>query len=251
MIDTTLLVDGVLVCFLAGVVGGMSGAGTGIVITGFLTPILGAKAVMPALSIIMLFNNASRVYFYRDSIDWRASFSMAVLALPGSWFGTRLYMQLSSRSLEILLGMAILTFLVIRFLRARYIPRTSSSAISIWMYGLGALVSIVYGFLNSMVPGSGILILGYLRSISMPVQAMIATDALISLVLNVGKTVMFRQLDGLPDSLALMAMIFGIVSVPSVLFAKWLSSHFHPKLQVGIVEAVIVLSAANILLRPL
>jgi hypothetical protein len=61
--DITILLSGIAVCFLAGVLGGLSGAGTGLVIAGFLVPIVGAKAVMPALAIIMLINNGSRIFF--------------------------------------------------------------------------------------------------------------------------------------------------------------------------------------------
>ncbi|MFZ9895186.1 MAG: TSUP family transporter, partial [Burkholderiaceae bacterium] len=114
MPDTSILLAGVLVCFLGGILGGLSGAGTGIVVAGFLTPIIGAKAVMPALAIIMLINNGSRVFYYRHAVQGKAALLMTALALPGTWFGTQLYMELSARTLEIILGVAILTIAAYR-----------------------------------------------------------------------------------------------------------------------------------------
>ncbi|MFN9900535.1 MAG: hypothetical protein ACK55Z_17480 [bacterium] len=80
----------------------------------FLTPIVGAKAVMPALAIIMLINNGSRVFYYRQSVDLKISVIMIALALPGTWFGTQLYMSLSVGTLEFILGAAILAVLAHR-----------------------------------------------------------------------------------------------------------------------------------------
>ena len=48
MPDITILLSGIAVCFLAGVLGGLSGAGTGLVIAGFLAPIVGAPRVVSA-----------------------------------------------------------------------------------------------------------------------------------------------------------------------------------------------------------
>ena len=120
MPETSILLAGVLVCFLGGILGGLSGAGTGIVVAGFLTPIIGAKAVMPALAVIMLINNGSRVFYYRHSVQGKVALLMTALALPGTWFGTQLYMDLSARTLEIVLGAAILTILVFQLAKSSH-----------------------------------------------------------------------------------------------------------------------------------
>ncbi|MGI9511001.1 MAG: sulfite exporter TauE/SafE family protein, partial [Geminicoccaceae bacterium] len=53
---------GVVVCFLAAMLGSVSGMGAGMIVTLFITPIIGAKAVIPVISVLMLINNASRVW---------------------------------------------------------------------------------------------------------------------------------------------------------------------------------------------
>lgn len=249
MPETSILLAGVLVCFLGGILGGLSGAGTGIVVAGFLTPIIGAKAVMPALAIIMLINNSSRVFYYRHAVQGKAALFMTALALPGTWFGTQLYMGLSVRTLEIILGAAILAILIFRLLKRQLHAPTQTKIMSKKVYWLGAPISMLYGFLNSLVPGSGVMILAFFTAIGMTASAMISTDAVISLALNLGKIIMFRSLDGLPDSLIMISIVCGIASVPGVWFAKWLSMRLHQSTQRWIIELVIALSAVHILWR--
>jgi len=249
MPETSILLAGVLVCFLGGILGGLSGAGTGIVVAGFLTPIIGAKAVMPALAIIMLINNGSRVFYYRHAVQGKAALLMTALALPGTWFGTQLYMELSARTLEIILGGAILAVLVFRLARRKVHAPTHSEPVSQKVYWLGGPISLLYGFLNSMVPGSGVMILAFFTAIGMTASAMISTDAVISLALNMGKIIMFRSLDGLPDSLITISIVCGIASVPGVWFAKWLSTRLRQSTHRWIIELVIAFSAIHILWR--
>jgi uncharacterized membrane protein YfcA len=251
MPETSILLAGVLVCFLGGILGGLSGAGTGIVVAGFLTPIIGAKAVMPALAVIMVINNGSRVFYYRHSVQGKVALLMTALALPGTWFGTQLYMDLSARTLEIVLGAAILAILVYQLAKRKLHAPTPSGAVSKKVYWLGGPISLLYGFLNSMVPGSGVMILAFLTAIGMTASAIISTDAVISLVLNVGKIIMFRSLDGLPNSLILISIACGIASVPGVWFAKWISTRLRQNTQRWIIELVIALSAIHILWRAL
>jgi uncharacterized protein len=249
MPETSVLLAGIAVCFLGGILGGLSGAGTGIVVAGFLTPIVGAKAVMPALAIIMLINNGSRIFYYRKSLNLKAAALMTALALPGTWFGAQLYMELSARTLEIILGVAILAIVVYRIARKQLHAAQHPDNPSTKIFWIGAPIAVVYGFLNSLVPGSGVMILAFFSAIGMTAPAMIANDAVISMALNLGKIIMFRNLDGLPDSLIVISIICGIASVPGVWFAKWLSTRLHQQTQQWIIEVVIALSAVHILWR--
>jgi uncharacterized membrane protein YfcA len=54
-------------CFGAAALSGLSGFGAGLIITTVITPIIGAKAVLPAVSVMMLITNLSRVVFLERS----------------------------------------------------------------------------------------------------------------------------------------------------------------------------------------
>ena len=262
MLDYSVLVLGAGVCFIGGLLGGLSGAGTGLIVAAFLTPIVGAKAVMPALAIIMLINNGSRVFYYRQSVDLKISVIMIALALPGTWFGTQLYMSLSVDTLEFILGAAILAVLAHRVVhrhRQSALTRAISSSASpespapstLTQRWIGGPIALAYGFINSVVPGSGVMVLAFFSAIGMSASAVIANDAVLSAVLNLVKIALFRNLDGLPDSLILISLLCGLATIPGVWFAKWLSSRMQQKTQQGLIEFVIAASALHLVIRAL
>ena len=262
MLDYSVLVLGAGVCFIGGLLGGLSGAGTGLIVAAFLTPIVGAKAVMPALAIIMLINNGSRVFYYRQSVDLKISVIMIALALPGTWFGTQLYMSLSVDTLEFILGAAILAVLAHRVVhrhRQSALTRAISSSASpespapstLTQRWIGGPIALAYGFINSVVPGSGVMVLAFFSAIGMSASAVIANDAVLSAVLNLVKIALFRNLDGLPDSLILISLLCGLATIPGVWFAKWLSSRMQQKTQQGLIELVIAASALHLVIRAL
>jgi uncharacterized membrane protein YfcA len=262
VLDYSVLVLGAGVCFIGGLLGGLSGAGTGLIVAAFLTPIVGAKAVMPALAIIMLINNGSRVFYYRQSVDLKISVIMIALALPGTWFGTQLYMSLSVGTLEFILGAAILAVLAHRVVhrhRQSALTRAISSSASpespapstLTQRWIGGPIALAYGFINSVVPGSGVMVLAFFSAIGMSASAVIANDAVLSAVLNLVKIALFRNLDGLPDSLILISLLCGLATIPGVWFAKWLSSRMQQKTQQGLIELVIAASALHLVTRAL
>jgi uncharacterized membrane protein YfcA len=262
VLDYSVLVLGAGVCFIGGLLGGLSGAGTGLIVAAFLTPIVGAKAVMPALAIIMLINNGSRVFYYRQSVDLKISVIMIALALPGTWFGTQLYMSLSVGTLEFILGAAILAVLAHRVVhrhRQSALTRATSSSASpespapstLTQRWIGGPIALAYGFINSVVPGSGVMVLAFFSAIGMSASAVIANDAVLSAVLNLVKIALFRNLDGLPDSLILISLLCGLATIPGVWFAKWLSSRMQQKTQQGLIEFVIAASALHLVIRAL
>jgi len=262
VLDYSVLVLGAGVCFIGGLLGGLSGAGTGLIVAAFLTPIVGAKAVMPALAIIMLINNGSRVFYYRQSVDLKISVIMIALALPGTWFGTQLYMSLSVGTLEFILGVAILAVLAHRVVhrhRQSALTRAISSSASpespapstLTQRWIGGPIALAYGFINSVVPGSGVMVLAFFSAIGMSASAVIANDAVLSAVLNLVKIALFRNLDGLPDSLILISLLCGLATIPGVWFAKWLSSRMQQKTQQGLIELVIAASALHLVIRAL
>lgn len=262
MLDYSVLVLGAGVCFIGGLLGGLSGAGTGLIVAAFLTPIVGAKAVMPALAIIMLINNGSRVFYYRQSVDLKISVIMIALALPGTWFGTQLYMSLSVGTLEFILGAAILAVLAHRVVhrhRQSALTRATSSSASpespapstLTQRWIGGPIALAYGFINSVVPGSGVMVLAFFSAIGMSASAVIANDAVLSAVLNLVKIALFRNLDGLPDSLILISLLCGLATIPGVWFAKWLSSRMQQKTQQELIELVIAASALHLVIRAL
>src|SRR5579885_2583200 len=87
-----LLVAGV--AFVASLIGGLSGYGTGALMPLVLVPLVGAEPVVPIIAISAMFSNASRMSAFIKHVDWRRAAIVLVCAVPfcvlGAWGYTRL-----------------------------------------------------------------------------------------------------------------------------------------------------------------
>ena len=118
-IDTVTALAGLVVCFLAAALGAVSGMGGGMLVTLFITPIIGPKAVLPVLSVFMLINNGTRVWFYRDALDLRHALLIAGVAIPMSGLGALVYVRLESNVIQLMLGTILIASIPLRRWLAR------------------------------------------------------------------------------------------------------------------------------------
>src|SRR3546814_15244278 len=86
----------------------MSGVGSGMIITLFITPIIGPKAVIPVLSVLMLINNASRAWFFRVHLQPHRIALDAGTAVPASALGALLYVRMDAALVHGLPGFIII-----------------------------------------------------------------------------------------------------------------------------------------------
>src|SRR3546814_13954865 len=95
------------------------------IITLFITPIIGPKAVIPVLSVLMLINNASRAWFFREHLQPKRIALIAGTAVPASALGALLYVRMDSDLVQGLLGIILIASVPLRRWR---VGRMASSA---------------------------------------------------------------------------------------------------------------------------
>jgi len=163
------MVLGVLVCFVAAVLGSVSGMGAGMIVTLFITPIIGAKAVIPVISVLMLINNASRVWFYRDGLKLERVGLIAGVAVPMSALGALVYVRLDGAVVQLLLGLMLIGAIPLRrWIDKQKVTPTRPQIVA---------VSGVFGFLSSVIVGAGMLVIPLLMGLGLAGPALLATDA--------------------------------------------------------------------------
>jgi len=90
-LDPLTIALGIAVCFGAAALGSVAGMGAGLIVTLFITPIVGPKNVVPVISVLMLINNASRVWFFREALVPRHVVLITAVAIPMAALGAILY----------------------------------------------------------------------------------------------------------------------------------------------------------------
>jgi uncharacterized membrane protein YfcA len=221
------------------VLGGLSGFGTGLALPAFLAPVVGIENVVPVMAIAMLLNNGGRVIAFRSDIDWVHARRILTFGLPTCLLGAYTYTQLGSRTIALVLGSFLLVSIPIRRIlqRAnRKLPPRAELAAG------GA-----FGYLNGGLTGTGVLLISLLLSAGVSGAAVIATDAIISTILNATKALLFSGFAALDARLALIGLMVGLCTVPGGFIARRLLTHIPAHVHAWIMEVVILAGALWIL----
>src|SRR3954467_1307543 len=158
----------------AAIVSGVGGFGTGVILAAVLAPLIGIKAVIPVLAVAGVVINAGRFWFYRASLERRALTLVLAVSLPFLVLGTWIYSILDVRVLGTVLGAVVIGSVPLRrFLQKRQVIFGSK--------GL-AVGSGVFGLATGIATGTGVIMVTLLLGTGMTTTAVLATDALISIV---------------------------------------------------------------------
>lgn len=231
-LDPMTLVMGALVCFAASALGGMSGMGAGMIVTLFITPIIGPKAVVPVISVLMLINNASRVWFYREALVPAKVALVAGVAVPMSALGALIYVRLDGTMVQIMLGAILIASVPFRrWMAGRQMVPSTPHVVA---------VSGLFGFLSSLIVGAGALVIPMLMGFGMMGPALLATDAAIAVLVNLAKVALFGSLEALSLDLFVLAIVMGICTVPGTWVAAWIVRNTALRLHTLFIEALII-----------
>lgn len=234
---------GLVVCFVAGVLGGLSGYGAGMLVTMFITPLLGPKALIPVISVLMLVNNGSRVWFYRHALDLRRAMSLSAVAIPMAWIGASLYVRLESEMVQAVLGAVLILSVPLR----RRLDRAHVRLGPVSVCGIAA----AFGFLSSLVVGAGMLVMPMLMGIGYAGAALLATDAAIAVLVNLAKAIIFGSLDALTLPHVALALVMGAATIPGTACAAWMVRRTSLRLHTFLIEALILAGGTSMLVGAL
>ncbi|HSI60730.1 MAG TPA: sulfite exporter TauE/SafE family protein [Ideonella sp.] len=227
------------VALAASTLGGLSGFGTGLVLPIFLVPLVGVANVIPVMAVAMLLNNGSRVVAFWRDVQWTHVRRMLALGLPACMAGAYSYTLLSARWITVLLGLFLLLSVPLRRLLRRAQLTFSPAA----QAGAGAC----FGFINGGMTGAGVVLISILMSVGLAGSALVATDAVISVVMGLAKVVLFGSLSALDLELALMGILIGLFTAPGAFLARALLKRIPAGIHAWFMEAVVVAGAIALL----
>jgi hypothetical protein len=224
---------------VAAIVGGMGGFGTGIILTAALAPLIGVKAVIPVLAVAGAIINAGRFWFYRQSVQRHTLALVLACALPFLVLGTWIYSVLDARAVGTVLGIVVLLSVPLR----RALNRRR---IALGQAGLG-VGSSVFGLASGLTSGVGVILISLLLGTGMSGTAVLATDALVSIALDVCKAALFQRFALLDEQTFVTGVVIGVATIPGSAIAAWLVTRMHAHLHVLFMEGLILIGGASLL----
>lgn len=238
-LDPTTLAAVAFLAIGAAIVGGMGGFGTGVILAAALVPLIGVKALVPVMAVAGVIINAGRFWFYRASLERRPLGIVLAASLPFLVLGTWLYSVLDARSVGTILGIAVIASVPLRRILKK-------QAVTLGMPGL-AIGSGIFGLASGVATGTGVILVSLLLGAGMGGTAVLATDALISIVLDLCKALLFQRFDLLDTEAIFMGVVIGVASIPGSAIAAWLVTRLGAKLHVLFMETLIIVGGASML----
>jgi uncharacterized membrane protein YfcA len=232
-----------LAAFLAGTCSGMTGFGGGLLLPPVLAPVIGVQNVVPVLSIAMLITNLHRFALYRKFINWRLAGAVLSTIVPATLVGAMFYLNLDSDAVSVLLGVFLLASVPVGrwFSRLRMQIRPGGLAVACGFCGL----------VSGTTPGIGMLLVPILLSAGLVGEAFLATDAIISVAVNLTKSVLFGQVGNIALDMLAAGILIGICTIPGNYLARWLMRRTSLRLHARLLEGVVLVGGVSLLLRPL
>jgi uncharacterized membrane protein YfcA len=148
---------------------------------------------------------------------------------------------LSAGWVALLLGTFLLASVTLRRLLQHTQLRFSSGT----ELGAGAF----FGFINGGMTGTGVILISILMSVGVRGGALVATDAVISVVMGLVKVILFGGLAALDLKLALMGLLIGLCTVPGAFVARTLLKRIPAGVHAWLMELVVVAGAIALLWR--
>ena len=220
------------VALLANFIGGIAGYGSGALLPLVLVPTIGAAPVVPIIAISALFSNVSRVLAYRAHADWRRGLIAVAAATPTCILGAWGYTRLTGAGAAIVIGgMLMLSIPLRRLLKHRGLKFNDAGF---------ALGSLGYGVLVGGTAGSGVVMLSLLMAAGLQGAAVIATDAIVSILIGIVKVSVFGFNGVLTPQVVAFALLIGLLAIPGPFLARAFVARIPVHFHAVILDAVVL-----------
>jgi uncharacterized membrane protein YfcA len=217
---------------LASVVGGLAGYGTGALMPLVLVPLIGAGPVVPIVAISAIFTNLSRVTAYRRYADARRALIVIVASALTTALGAYGYTRLTNAGAAIVIGTMLILSVPLRRLARRRDVRIGEAGL-----GFGAMA---YGVVVGGTSGSGVILLSLLMAAGLEGAAVIATDAVISVVTSLIKISVFGLAGVVTTQVLAFALLIGAIALPGAFFARAFVERMPVHIHTAILDAAVI-----------
>ncbi len=224
-----------IVAFLASIVGGIAGYGTGLLLPPILLPIIGPEALVPVIGVSAVLNNASRLLAFRQFVEWRKAVPLMLCALPTTVIGAFGYTLLSGRQILFFIGAMLIALVPLRRVLASRSVHLSDRGMIVAGAGFGLLIG--------SSTGSGVMLLAILLGTGMTGLAVISTDAAVTLGLVVAKSATFASAGALNAQTTMVGLFLGVCAIPGAFIAKKLAIQLRNNVHILLLDAVIIIGA--------
>jgi uncharacterized membrane protein YfcA len=224
------------VALFASMIGGVAGYGTGALMPLVLVPITGAEPAVPIIALSSLLTNTSRATAYRRFIHWRSmALVLAGAAIP-CIFTAYGYTLLTGKGAAIVIGSMLMLTVPLRYLLKRRSAKFGDRGLLAGGVGYGTAVGGTIG--------AGAILLSILMAAGLEGAAVIATDAVISIVIGLIRFAVFGIAGVITAQVIAFALLIGLIAFPGAFLARAFVARLPIHMHSAILDAVVLIGGA-------
>ncbi len=223
----------------AGVLGGVIGFGTTIILMPALVYFYGPVQAIPVIALVATVANLSRIFLWWSVINWKVCFVYSVTAIPAVILGVNTLVTLNDRLVEITLGLFLILLIPIR----RWM-RKQNFYLKLWQM---SLVGAVIGYLTGIVATTGAINTPFFLAFGLTKGAYLGTEAASSLSILFTKGITFHQLGFLNTIAIIQGLLIGGCVLVGSIFSKRIVLALPEKKFLLLMELVMLISGLSIL----
>ncbi|MDH4174954.1 MAG: sulfite exporter TauE/SafE family protein, partial [Betaproteobacteria bacterium] len=106
-----------------------------------------------------------------------------------------------------------------------------------------------FGFINGSMTGVGLLLISMLMAAGLQGAALIATDAIVSVIMGAAKIVLFGSVARLDVDLALAGVLIGLATMPGAFIARRLLALVPLQVHTAFMDVIVMAGGASFLWR--
>ena len=237
-----LLLQALVLGFLglgAGVLGGVIGFGTTIILMPALVYFYGPIQAIPVIALVATVANLSRIFLWWSVINWKVCFVYSVTAIPAVILGVNTLVILNDRLIEITLGLFLILLIPIR----RWM-RQKNFYLKLWQM---SLVGAGIGYMTGIVATTGAINTPFFLAFGLSKGAFLGTEAASTLSILFTKGITFHQLGFLNATAMIQGLLIGSCVLVGSIFSKKIVLALPEKKFLLLMELVMLISGASIL----
>jgi uncharacterized membrane protein YfcA len=237
-----LLLQALVLGFLglgAGVLGGVIGFGTTIILMPALVYFYGPIQAIPVIALVATVANLSRIFLWWSVINWRVCFVYSITAIPAVILGVNTLVTLNDRLVEITLGLFLILLIPIR----RWM-RQKNFYLKLWQM---SLVGAGIGYLTGIVATTGAINTPFFLAFGLSKGAFLGTEAASTLSILFTKGITFHQLGFLNATAMIQGLLIGSCVLVGSIFSKKIVLALPEKKFLLLMELVMLISGVSIL----
>ena len=223
----------------AGVLGGVIGFGTTIILMPALVYFYGPIQAIPVIALVATVANLSRIFLWWSVINWKVCLVYSITAIPAVILGVNTLVALNDRLVEITLGLFLILLIPIR----RWL-RKQNFYLKLWQM---SLVGAVIGYLTGIVATTGAINTPFFLAFGLTKGAYLGTEAASTLSILFTKGITFHQLGFLNTTAMIQGLLIGSCVLVGSIFSKRIVLALPEKKFLLLMELVMLISGVSIL----